>query len=468
LLNAIYWTDQSTATQILKNQPQNALPCVEFHRRILAENIRRISDDSFALVLRMIGSFVFSTLLGYYLLDSLAKLLNLRSLQTKVPQEFLDVYDAGRYRRSQEYTRSNTGFDLVVSTVDLAALLAFWFLGGFESLDHFIRGFHLSAVASGLLYLGILCAGREILMLPFEIYETFVIEQRYGFNRTNVRTFIGDRLKEWLVAGLLMSGLTLTILSLFEAFGLRAWIIAWLCSAAISVIMVYIAPTVILPLFFKLSPVADGPLRDQVMQLSSRQGFPVRELLVIDGSRRSSKANAFFTGFGSNKRIALYDTLISNHTIPELLAVLAHEIGHFKKHHVIRHLAIGQLTLSLLFFGASFCISRPELFQTFGVSMRSYYVGFALYLVLIRPFTVLFGVLVNYWSRRDEFEADRFAAETLGDPNPLIQALKRLSKDSLSNLTPHPLLVGLHFTHPPILARVRALREVCSDSVSSQ
>jgi STE24 endopeptidase len=408
----------------------------------------------------MIGSFVLTTLVGYYLLDSLAKLLNLRSLQAKVPQEFLDIYDANRYRRSQEYTRSNTRFDLVVSTIDLAAILAFWFLGGFEALDHFIRGLNLSSVTSGLLYLGTLCAGREALMLPFEVYQTFVIEQRYGFNRTTAWTFIADRLKEWLVAGLLMAGLTLTILSLFEAFGLRAWMIAWLCSAAISVILIYIAPTVILPLFFKLNPVPDGALRDQVMELSSRQGFPLRELLVIDGSRRSSKANAFFTGFGSNKRIALYDTLISNHTVPELLAVLAHEIGHFKKHHIIRHLAIGQLNLLLLFFGASLCISRPEIFQTFGVSTRSYYVGLALYLVLIRPFAVLFGVLVNYWSRRDEFEADRFAAEALDDPNPLIQALKRLSKDSLSNLTPHPLLVSLHFTHPPILARVQALREM--------
>ena len=165
----------------------------------------------------MIGIFVFSTLVGYYFLDSLAKLLNLRSLQTKVPREFLDVYDADRYRRSQEYTRLNTGFDLVVSTIDLAALLAFWFLGGFEALDHFIRGLHLSSVASGLLYLGTLCAGREALMLPFEVYQTFVIEQRYGFNRTTAWTFIADRLKEWLVAGLLIAGLTLTTLSLFEA-----------------------------------------------------------------------------------------------------------------------------------------------------------------------------------------------------------------------------------------------------------
>jgi STE24 endopeptidase len=411
-----------------------------------------------ALVLLMIGGFVLSTLVGYYLLDSLAKLLNLRSLQTQVPTEFLDVYDANRYRRSQEYTKTNTWFELVVSTVDLVALVTFWFLGGFEVLDQFTRGLHLPSVLSGLVYLGILCAGREALMLPFAIYHTFVIEERYGFNRTTIGTFILDRLKEWLVSGLLMAGCVCLVLSLFEAFGIRAWIIGWICTAAISVILVYIAPTVILPIFFKLSPVPDGPLRKQVTEFSLRQRFPIRELLVIDGSRRSSKANAFFTGFGANKRIALFDTLISNHTVPELLAVLAHEIGHYKKHHIVRHLIVGQFNLFLLFLGASFCISRPELFQAFGVSTPSYYVGLVLYLVLIRPLGVILGIVVNYWSRRDEFEADRFAAETLGDPKPLIQALKRLSKDSLSNLTPHPLLVGLHFTHPPVLARVLALK----------
>jgi STE24 endopeptidase len=413
----------------------------------------------------MIGGFILSTLVGYFLLDSLAKLLNLRSLQTQVPNEFLDVYDANRYRRSQEYTRWNTWFELVVSAVELATLLIFWFLGGFEVLDQLIRAFRLPPVLSGLLYLGILSAGREALTLPFTIYHTFVIEQRYGFNRTTVATFISDRLKEWLISGILMAGVALIVLTFFETFGLRAWIAGWLCTAAISVVLIYLAPTVVLPLFFKLSPVPEGPLRDQVTAFTVGQRFPIRELLVIDGSRRSSKANAFFTGFGSHKRIALYDTLISNHTVPELLAVLAHEIGHYKKHHLVRHLLLGQVSLLLLFLGASFCISRPELFAAFGVSAPSYYVGLALYLILIRPFAVLLSIVMNYWSRRDEFEADRFAAETLGDPNPLIQALKRLSKDSLSNLTPHPLLVSLHFTHPPLLARVQALRAVASARV---
>ena len=406
----------------------------------------------------MIGGFVLSALIGYYLLDSLAKLLNLKSLETQVPSEFADVYDENRYRRSQEYTRTNTWFELVVSSTTLAALLAFWFFGGFEGLDQLIRRLRLPGILPGLLYLGALYVAREVFMLPFTIYHTFGIEQRYGFNRTTVRTFIVDRLKEWGVSVLLMCGFASIVLILFEYFGLRAWMIAWISTAAISAVLVYLAPTVILPLFFKFSPVPAGELRDQVTAFCLRQQFPVRELLVIDGSRRSSKANAFFTGFGANKRIALYDTLINNHTVPELLAVLAHEVGHFKKHHMLQHFVFGEFNLLVLFLGASFCISRPELFQAFGVTTPSYYVGLMLYLIVVRPVAELLGVFINFWSRQHEFEADRFAAEALGDPKPLIQALKRLSKDSLSNLTPHPLLVGLHFTHPPVLARVLALR----------
>jgi STE24 endopeptidase len=406
----------------------------------------------------MIGGFVLSALIGYYLLDSLAKLLNLKSLETQVPSEFADVYDENRYRRSQEYTRTNTWFELVVSTTTLAALLAFWFFGGFEGLDQLIHRLRLPGILRGLLYLGALYVAREVFMLPFTIYHTFGIEQRYGFNRTTVRTFIVDRLKEWGVSVLLMCGFASIVLILFEYFGLRAWMIAWISTAAISAVLVYLAPTVILPLFFKFSPVPAGELRDQVTAFCLRQQFPVRELLVIDGSRRSSKANAFFTGFGANKRIALYDTLINNHTVPELLAVLAHEVGHFKKHHMLQHFVFGEFNLLVLFLGASFCISRPELFQAFGVTTPSYYVGLMLYLIVVRPVAELLGIFINFWSRQHEFEADRFAAEALGDPKPLIQALKRLSKDSLSNLTPHPLLVGLHFTHPPVLARVLALR----------
>ena len=407
----------------------------------------------------MIGGFVLCTLLGYYLLDSIAKILNLRSSKTQIPSEFADVYDEVRYRRSQQYTIANTRFELVQATCSLISLLIFWFSGGFEFLDQWVRQFGLSNTVAGLLYVSILCIAREAISLPFEVYHTYVIEQRFGFNRTEVKTFILDRLKGWLVSGLLLCLFAFIVLTLFTFFGKNAWIVAWACTATLSSLLMYLAPTLILPLFFKFSPLPEGALRDELTALCARQRFPVRELLVIDGSRRSSKANAFFTGFGSNKRIALYDTLIVSHTVPELLAVLAHEIGHFKRNHIIQHFIFGQLNLLVLFFAASLCVDRPEIFAAFGVTTPSLYVGLALFLILVRPATVLIGVAANYFSRRHEFEADRFAAEAMGDPNPLIRALKRLSKDSLSNLTPHPLLVALRFTHPSVLARVLALRK---------
>jgi len=283
----------------------------------------------------MIGGFVLYALLGYYLLDCFAKILNLRSLKTEVPGEFADIYDEVRYRRSQEYTRTNTRFELFQTTCSLAALLIFWFSGGFEFLDRWVRQFGFTNIIAGLLYVSVLCVAREAISLPFDLYHTYVIEQRFGFNRTKLKTFILDRLKGWLVSGLLLCVFSFAVLALFNFFGKNAWIVAWACTVVLSLLLTYLAPTLILPLFFKFNPLPDGALRNEVIALCAHQQFPVRELLVIDGSRRSSKANAFFTGFGSNKRIALYDTLIDNHPVPELLAVLAHEIGHFKLKHVI-------------------------------------------------------------------------------------------------------------------------------------
>jgi STE24 endopeptidase len=243
----------------------------------------------------MIGGFVLLTLLGYYLLDSIAKILNLRSSKTQIPSEFADIYDEFRYRRSQEYTKTNTGFELIQASCSLAALLIFWFSGGFEFLDHWVRQFGLSNTVAGLLYVSILCIAREAISLPFEIYHTYVIEQRFGFNRTEVKTFILDRLKGWLVSGLLLCLFSFIVLTLFTFFGKNTWIVAWACTAALSSLLIYLAPMLILPLFFKFTPLPEGALRDEVTALCARQQFPVRELLVIDGSRRSSKANAFFT-----------------------------------------------------------------------------------------------------------------------------------------------------------------------------
>jgi STE24 endopeptidase len=408
----------------------------------------------------MLAGFLVAALVVCFALDLLAKILNLRCLSDQAPPEFADVYDEHRYRRSQAYTRQNTWLDIVSSAIGLVALLLFWLFGGFAKLDLWLRLFHFHPVLTGILYFGLLAAFRELFSLPFDAYQTFVVEQRFGFNRATVGTFALDRLKEWSLALAISTTMIAIVLYLFEILGLNAWWVAWAITGLLSVVVIYLAPPFVLPMFFRLSPVPAGELRDRVMRLCINQHFPLGDLLVIDGSRRSSKANAFLTGFGSNKRIALYDTLISGHSVSELVAIVAHEIGHFKLRHILQHFVLGQLSLFGLFFLSAFCVSWPPLFAAFQVNQPSYYVGLALMLVLIRPAGIIFGVFTKYLSRLHEYEADRFAATAVNDAEPLILALKRLSRENLSNLTPHWLIVALHYTHPPVLARVLALRKL--------
>jgi STE24 endopeptidase len=406
----------------------------------------------------MIAGFIICVLLGYQLLDTIALVLNLRSLKEEVPAEFAGIYDQSEYRRSQQYSRAKAHLEMISSTVMLAALLLFWGLNGFERLDLWLRGLAWHPFWTGILYVAALAAARELLELPIELYRTFVVETRFGFNRTSWQTFLLDHLKNWAIAGVILFGFLALVLGLLQSFGIQIWPVAWLVTAGISILLTYLAPTVILPLFFKFQPLPPGELRDAVTGYCQRLNFPLRDLLVIDGSRRSSKANAFFTGFGKNKRVALYDTLINHHPVPELVAVLAHEVGHYKKQHVLQQFILAQASLFLAFLLASFCITWPALFAAFGVTHISYYAGLVLFSLLIQPLGILFGIATYAWSRHHEYEADRFAAETTGDSSPLEEALIRLSKDTLHNLTPHPLLVGLRFTHPPVPDRVRALR----------
>jgi STE24 endopeptidase len=406
----------------------------------------------------MIAGFIICVLVGYQLLDTIALVLNLRSLKEEVPAEFAGIYDQSEYRRSQQYSRAKAHLEMISSTVMLAALLLFWGLNGFERLDLWLRGLGWHPFWTGILYVAALAAARELLELPIELYRTFVVETRFGFNRTSWQTFLLDHLKNWAIAGVILFGFLALVLGLLQSFGIQIWPVAWLVTAGISILLTYLAPTVILPLFFKFQPLPPGELRDAVTGYCQRLNFPLRDLLVIDGSRRSSKANAFFTGFGKNKRVALYDTLINHHPVPELVAVLAHEVGHYKKQHVLQQFILAQVSLFLAFLLASFCITWPALFAAFGVTHISYYAGLVLFSLLIQPLGILFGIATYAWSRHHEYEADRFAAETTGDSSPLEEALIRLSKDTLHNLTPHPLLVGLRFTHPPVPDRVRALR----------
>jgi STE24 endopeptidase len=296
--------------------------------------------------------------------------------------------------------------------------------------------------------------------MPFGIYSTFVIEERFGFNKTTPGTFAMDRVKGILLSVLIGAPLLAGIIAFFEYGGPWAWVYAWLAVTAFSLIMQYVAPTWIMPLFNKFEPLEDSELRQSIEKYAESVNFPLQGVYVMDGSKRSSKSNAFFTGFGKNKRIALFDTLIEKHTTDELVAVLAHEIGHYKKKHIIKNMAISVLHTGIMFALLSVFLQVPALFEAFYMDQMSVYAGLLFFGLLYSPIETILGVGMQVLSRKHEFEADHFAATTIEKREAMINALKKLSKDNLSNLTPHPFYVFLNYSHPPVLQRVEAMRGI--------
>ena len=387
----------------------------------------------------------------------IANLFNLKSLSTKPPPALEGVYQSEEYRKSQEYLRANTRFDFVTSTFDLVVLLSFWFTGGFNYLDQAVRSWGFVPILHGLLYIGILVLGYSLIKLPFSIYRTFVIEERFGFNRTNPRTFALDRIKGLVLAASIGAPLLSGILALFEYAGYHAWIYCWIAVTLFSLILQYVAPTWIMPFFNKFTPLEGGELREAILNYARSVDFPVKNVFVMDGSKRSSKSNAFFTGFGRNKRIALFDTLIKKHTVPELIAVLAHEIGHHKKKHILQGTIISILHTGVLFFVLSILLGSPGLYDAFYMEQQSIYSGILFFGLLYTPLEMVLSIMMHALSRRNEYEADRFAAETTQHPQHLVEGLKKLHAGNLSNLMPHPFYVSLNYSHPPLLQRIRAI-----------
>ena len=408
--------------------------------------------NTFALIILV-------ALLGEYLLHLVSGALNVRAFSPTLPAEFAGVFDDGKYVRAQRYTATRTRFGLIRGAFDLAVVLAFWFAGGFAWLDTLARGLGHGPVVTGLFYIGALGLASILLGLPFRAYSTFVIEARYGFNRTTVGTFVADTLKSLVLAALLGGLLLATILAFFEWAGPLAWLWCWIAATAFMLAVQFIAPTWIMPLFNKFTPLDSGDLHDAILGYARKADFPLRGLFVVDGSRRSSKANAFFTGFGKNKRIGLFDTLVDDYTVPELVAVVAHEVGHYKKRHIWQRMALSIGHLGAMLWILSLFLGQEGLFAAFYVSEPSVYAGLLFFGLLFTPVELVLSILVNLFSRQNEFEADRFAAETTGSGEPLIAALKKLSADNLSNLTPHPLAVFLDYSHPPVLQRIAALRQ---------
>jgi STE24 endopeptidase len=399
-------------------------------------------------------------ILAEFTLELVSSILNLRALRLEPPEQLRDIYSPDAYHKSQQYTMDHTRFGFIVSIFSLSLLLGFWFCGGFNLLDLLIRGWGLSSIFNGLLYSAILMLGYGIIMLPFTIYSTFVIEQRYGFNRTTPRVFIMDRVKGLLLAALLGTPLLAGILALFEYGGPLSWLYCWAAVTLYLLVIEFIAPTWIMPLFNKFTPLEEGELRGSIMDYAASVKFPIQNVFVMDGSKRSSKSNAFFTGFGHNKRIALFDTLIAQHTVAELVAVLAHEIGHYKKNHIISSLVISILHFGLFFFLLSLFINNTGLYQAFYMDRPSVYTSIIFFGLLYTPVEVVLSLFMNILSRKFEYAADRFAATTIKDPSSMIDSLKKLSADNLSNLTPHPFFVFLHYSHPPLLQRIQAIQSI--------
>jgi len=408
----------------------------------------------------MINPFFFIILFALivdYAIGLVADVLNLKSLRSELPPDLEGVYRPEDYRRSQEYIRTNTRFDFVTGAFGLAVLLAFWLAGGFNYLDQIVRSWGFVPIVNGLVYIGILLAGYSLLMLPFDIYDTFVIEERFGFNRTTRRTFVLDMIKNLGLAALVGGALLSGALALFQYAGYQAWLYCWMGFVVFSMILQYVAPTWIMPLFNKFSPLQPGELKEAILNYARSVDFPVKNVFVMDGSRRSAKSNAFFTGFGRNKRIALFDTLIARHTVPELIAVLAHEIGHHKKKHILQGTIINILHAGLLFFLLSIFLGSPGLYDAFYMQQPSIYSGLLFFGLLYTPLEMVLSVAMHVLSRKNEYEADRFAAETTHHPQEMVEALKKLHTGNLSNLTPHPFYVFLNYSHPPLLQRVRAI-----------
>lgn len=407
--------------------------------------------------MNLIALIIVAALAAEYLLHLAADRLNLKALGAPMPGEFDGVYDPDIYRRSQEYTRTRTRFGVLVSTLMLALTFGFWFAGGFAVTDRFVRGFGLPEIWTGLLFIALLALARACVSLPLSVYSTFVIEERFGFNRTSVGTFVADLLKGVFLTVLIGAPLIAGILFLFERAGPGAWIWCWGFGTVLVLFLQFIAPVWLMPLFNRFTPLDDGALKTEIMKYAERIGFPLKGISVMDGSKRSSKSNAFFTGFGKFKKIALFDTLIAKHTVPELVAVLAHEMGHYRKKHIRTGILVSILHMGAMLWIFSFFISYRPLFDAFFLEDMSVYAGLLFFGLLFTPIEFFIALVVNAMSRRHEFEADRFAAETLLSGDDLARALKKLSAGNLSNLTPHPLYVFLHYSHPPVLERIRRL-----------
>jgi STE24 endopeptidase len=406
---------------------------------------------------------LFITILAITILDFALErfldYLNSRRFSDELPPELEGIYDRENYRKSQQYLRTNQRFSQLTESFNFILVMGMLVFGGFGFLDGLIRQVTVHPILMALLFFGIIGLIADLLGTPFSIYSIFVIEEKFGFNKTTPKTFILDKLKGWLLGILIGGGLMALVVWIYSVSGQWFWLIAWGVISLFTVFMSLFYSNLIVPLFNRQTPLEPGDLREAIEAFASRAGFRLKDIYIIDGSKRSTKANAYFTGLGRKKRIVLYDTLVKQHTTEELVAVLAHEIGHYKKKHTLTGMVLSVLQTGLMLFILSRFLGNSDLSAALGASEASFHIGIVAFGILYTPLSMLLGLGMNMISRKHEFAADEFAGRNF-NPTSLAEALIKLSVHNLSNLRPHPAYVFFYYSHPPLLQRLAALRRL--------
>ena len=406
---------------------------------------------------QIIFYLLISIILFNFIKDYFLDYLNSKFFDKKIPENLSDIYDKEKYQKSQDYKKTLYKFGKISKAYSLTILLLFFFLDGFLFIDNFARSVFESELLISLSFFGIIFFGSDILNLPFSLYSIFIIEEKFGFNKTTFRIYFFDKIKSWFITILFGGGVLSFIIFQFETVGKDFWIVAWVFITTISILINGFYAQIIVPLFNKQTKLEEGNLKNDIEKYSKKVGFDLSNIFVIDGSKRSTKANAYFSGFGKQKRVTLYDTLLNKLNDNQIIAVIAHEIGHYKKNHIIFNLIFSTIQTGLMLYILSLLIYMPIFSEALGIQSHSFHIGLITFSILYTPISEIFSLIFNVFSRKFEYQADHYAKETFNSKH-LIEALKVLSKDSLSNLTPHPKYVWWHYSHPTLAQRIKHLQ----------
>lgn len=402
----------------------------------------------------IIGLLIFD-----FILEQFLDYLNATKRSSILPNELKGIYDEEKYEKSQNYDKANHKFSIITSSFNLLLILVFLYYTGFAFIDEIARSFTSNSILITMVFFGIIMFASEIIHIPFNIYDTFVIEEKFGFNKTTPKLFVFDKIKGWVLTAIIGGGLLALITWFYVTVGDLFWIYAWIAVSIFMLFMTMFYTSLIVPLFNKLKPLEDGELKDEITSFSKKANFELENVFIIDGSKRSTKANAYFSGLGKRKKIVLFDTLVEKLSKEEIVAVLAHEIGHYKKKHtlisVISSIAQTGLTLYIL----SLFVGNPVLSKALGSDIPSFHLGLITFGFLYSPISTIIGLFMNVISRKNEYAADKYASEQYKGIY-LQNALKKLSVSNLSNLTPHPVYVFFNYSHPTLLQRLKFIEKL--------